>query len=130
MNPLAKLTIKSEADAERTNFGTLSRIEERGSVLILQAPPVDLQSEVVSTRALSCVALMFLIFTRYQPGGGGEKATILAYLTQPVVEGSANLMNCHQALRKWEKLYRRCRESSLRVPDPVLLVRALDTQAW
>ena len=75
------------------------------------------------------VAIMFLILTRYQPGGGSEKATILADLTQPHVEGNANLANSYAALCKWEKLHRRCRELNLQVPDPLLIVRASDTLA-
>ena len=64
----------------------LSRVEERASVLILQALPPD-----ISTRALSSVALLFLTMSRFQPGGSAEKATILAYLTQPTTEGPAQV---------------------------------------
>ena len=46
--PLQKLGIKSEAIDARQDFGPLARAEERGSILLLQALPSDLQSEAVS----------------------------------------------------------------------------------
>ena len=128
-DPITRLSLKAQAIAYQANQDYLSRVEERGSVLILQSLPKELQTEAISVRALSCVALLFMIFARYQPGGGAEKATILAFLTQPQVEGTPNLQNCHLTLRKWDKMYRRCKELGLQTPDPLLLVRALDILA-
>ena len=125
-DPLQRLSIKTEAVNHVHDFGSLSRVEERGSVLILQAMPTELQSEAVSTRALNCTALLFLTMSRFQPGGSAEKASILAFLTQPQTEGPAGVVANHTALRKWERLFRRCTELGLQIPDPSLLVRALD----
>ena len=122
-----RLTIKVEATTQSQDFGSLSRVEERGSVLLLQALPSELQTEVVSTRALNCAALLSLTMSRFQPGGSAEKATMLAYLTQPTTEGPMGIVANHAALRKWDRLFRRCKEPNLQVPDPSLLVRALDT---
>ena len=126
-DPLQKLGIKSEAIGFKMDYGGLSRIEERGSILLLQALPTELQSEAVSVRGLSSAALLFLTMTRYQPGGSSEKSMILSYLTQPYLEGPNNIANNHAALRKWERLYRRGSELGLQSPDPILLVRGLDT---
>ena len=98
-----------------------------GSILLLQALPSELQTEAVSVRGLSSSALLFLAMTRYQPGGSSEKSMILSYLTQPHVEGSSSLSSNHAALRKWDRLFRRGRELRLQSPDPILLVRGLDT---
>ena len=126
-DPLERLEIKSRAIAVTRDWGGLALVEERAAVLLLQAIPADLQSEAVSVRALSTVSLLFLIYSRFQPGGSSEKASILAYLTQPSVEGSPGVVSNHAALRKWERLYRRCVELGLSPPDPTLLVRALDS---
>ena len=80
----------------------------------------------MSTRALNCASLLFLTMSRFQPGGSAEKATILAFLTQPTTEGPTGVVANHTALRKWEGLFRRCKELRLQIPDPSLLVRALD----
>ena len=126
-DPLQRLGIKSEAISHHQDYGSLSRVEERGSVLVLQALPGELQSEAVSTRALNCASLLFLTMSRFQPGGSAEKASILAYLTQPQTEGPVGVVTNHAALRKWERLFRRCKELGLQIPDPSLLVRGLDT---
>ena len=67
-----------------------------------------------------------MIMTRFQPGGGSEKAHILAYLTQPTNE-LGGIAGSHAALRRWERLYRRCKELKLQPPDPTLLLRALES---
>ena len=126
-DPLERLEIKSRAIAVVRDWGGLALVEERAAVLLLQAIPADLQSEAVSVRALSTVSLLFLIYSRFQPGGSSEKASILAFLTQPSVEGSQGVVSNHAALRKWVRLYRRCVELGLSPPDPTLLVRALDS---
>ena len=125
---LRRLTIKSDVVAQGAllEYGSLRRVEERGSVLVLQALPPALQSEAVSVRALGTVPLLFLAMTKYQPGGTGEKSAILSFLTQPQLEGGNGVQSNHAALRKWERLYRRCVELGLAPPDPTLLVRALD----
>ena len=125
-DPLQKLSIKWEAIEAKMDFGPLARVEERASILILQALPVDLQSEAVSIRGLASSALIFLVMSRYQPGGSSEKSMMLSYLTQPYVEGTSNVLSHHGALRKWDRLYRRGQELGLQSPDPILLVRALD----
>ena len=125
-DPIQRLAIKTEAVSYAWDHGSLARVEERGSVLLLQALPQDLQNEAISTRALSASALIFLTMSRYQPGGTAEKSTILAYLTQPSLEGPPGIIANHTALRKWERLFRRCRELGLQARDPSLLVRALD----
>ena len=126
-DPIQRLAIKTEATSYVWDHGPLARVEERGSILLLQALPQDLQTEAVSTRALGASALVLLTMSRYQPGGTAQKSTILAYLTQPSVEGSPGIVSNHAALRKWERLFRRCRELGLQAPDPSLLVRALDS---
>ena len=125
---LQRLAIKSDVVAQGATleYGHLRRVEERGSVLVLQAFPPTLQSEAVSVRALGTVSLLFLAMTKYQPGGTGEKSAILSFLTQPQLEGGNGVQSNHAALRKWERLYRRCVELGLAPPDPTLLVRALD----
>ena len=125
-DPLRKLSIKTQAVEARVDYGLLARIEERGSILLLQALPSDLQTEAVSVRGLSSQALLFLTMSRYQPGGSSEKSMILSFLTQPYVEGQNSLSSNHAALRKWDRLYRRGRELGLQSPDPILLVKGPD----
>ena len=66
-DPLQKLGIKTQAVGVKGDYGSLPRVEERGSILLLQALPPDLQTEAVSVRGLSSSALLFLTMTRFQP---------------------------------------------------------------
>ena len=126
-DPLQRLTIRSEVIGLSHDYGVMSRVEERSAVLLLQSLPQELQSEAVSVRALSSVAVLFMVMCRFQPGGGSEKEMILSFLTQPTTEGPPGIIANHSALRKWERLLRRCTELGVQVPDATLLVRALDS---
>ena len=126
-DPLQKPSIKCQAIEARTDYGPLARVEERASILLLQSLPADLQAEAVSVRGLASSALIFLVMSRYQPGGSSEKSMILSFLTQPHVDGQSNVLSHHAALRKWDRLYRRGKELGLQSPDPILLVRGLDS---
>ena len=57
---LQRLAIKSDVVAQGAmlEYGHLRRVEERGSVLVLQALPPTLQSEAVSVRALGTESLL------------------------------------------------------------------------
>ena len=57
--PMGRLAVKARAASYSVDFGPSARVEERASVLLLQALPEDLQTEAVSIRALSCVSLLF-----------------------------------------------------------------------
>ena len=106
-----------EAIEARTDYGPLARVEERASILLLQSLPADLQTEAVSVRGLASSALIFLLMSRYQPGGSSEKSMILSFLTQPHVDGQSNVLSHHAALRKLDRLYRRGKELGLQSPD-------------
>ena len=71
--------------------------------------------------------LLVLAMSCFQPGGSAEKASILAYLTQPHTDGPSGVVSNQMALRKWERLFHRCKELGLQIPDLSLLIRGLDT---
>ena len=75
-------------------------------------------------RAVTVEAMIFLVHCAYQPGGAGEKAHLLQFLTSPDV--GSGLDGTLQLARKWVRLLRRGRELQLVLPDPSLLCRGLD----
>ena len=96
------------------------RVEQRGQSMMLAALPEMLKAEVLANRATSTVEVLFLIFTRYQPGGLGERALLLRQL----VEGKqfATVGEMMEHLRGWKW--------SFRLPSqPTLLVGALEKKA-
>ena len=58
------------------------RVEQRGQSMMVAALPEMLKAEVLANRATSTVEVLFLIFTRYQPGGLGERALLLRQLVE------------------------------------------------
>ncbi|OLP91197.1 hypothetical protein AK812_SmicGene27151 [Symbiodinium microadriaticum] len=72
----------------------------------------------------SPVALLFRLYTMYQPGGESEKAYILQYLVTPPKAQTAVQMVA--TLRQWERMLLRADNLSIAKPDPSLLVRGLN----
>ena len=56
------------------------RIEQRGSVALLKAIPESIRAELVSQREVGSVSIIFKILRVYQPGGLGERTTLLRQL--------------------------------------------------
>jgi hypothetical protein len=59
-----------------------ARVEQRGQSMMVAALPEMLKAEVLANRATSTVEVLFFIFTRYQPGGLGERALLLRQLVE------------------------------------------------
>ena len=100
------------------------RIEQRGSVALLKAIPESLRTELVAQREVSSIGIMFKILRVYQPGGLGERTTLLKQLVDQKVP--ANLSEWMVALRAWRRWLTRVQELAIQPPDPVLLLATLD----
>lgn len=100
------------------------RIEQRGSVALLKAVPESLRSELVAQREVSSISIMFKVLKVYQPGGLGERTTLLKQLVDQKVP--AQLADWLSALRSWRRWLTRVHELGIQPPDPVLLLSTLD----
>ena len=105
-------------------MGTYSRVEARAVTMLLEILPEEIRSDIVSSRVITCVAVLFSIFNRYQPGGPTERAGLLTYLSQGQETGTA--MEAAQLLRQWRRWYQRAVELQASLRDPSLQVTALD----
>ena len=92
--------------------------------LLPDALPVWLQTELISNRQLDSTAIIFRVLTAFQPGGLSEKSAILDALTRSV-PGKA-FSDTLIALRTWNRLKQRAEELKATIPDPSILVVALD----
>ena len=101
-----------------------TRIEQRAQTMLLGAVSDSLRSEILSGRMTSCVEIMYKIFTRYQPGGLGEKALVLRQLTE--VKAPNTMGDTLEALRGWKRCLQRALELGVSTPDPTLLMSTLD----
>ena len=56
--------------------------------MLLAAAPETVRREVISTRKMQSVHILFLLMCRYQPGGVHEKTSLLRDLTESRVSTS------------------------------------------
>ena len=93
--------------------------------MLLQAMAETVRAEMVARSITrSPLALLFRLYTMYQPGGESEKAYILQYLVTPPKAQTAVEMVA--TLRQWERMLLRADNISIAKPDPSLLVRGLN----
>ena len=123
-SPLERLAIQAETLVTRFRGGRYARVDQRAVTLLLAAISSELKEDIVTQRLFSTPAIVFRILTRYQPGGGGEKQQLLSYLVGP--EGVTTFAEASKALRKWRRWLQRASELGLRMPDPSLLLKALE----
>ena len=55
--------------------------ERRMTSLLLQAVAEYIRAEAVAARKLSAAHLLFTLFVKFQPGGQGERMSLIRYLT-------------------------------------------------
>ena len=111
--------------AEDLEKGKFSRLSARTAEMLLQAMAETVRPEMVARSVTrSPVALLFRLYTMYQPGGESEKAYILQYLVTPPKAQTAVEMVA--TLRQWERMLVRADNLSIAKPDPSLLVRGLN----
>eukprot|EP00435_Cladocopium_sp_Y103_P005472 s1608_g1.t2 len=103
---------------------TWARLEQRGQSMLLGALPEGLKSEVLASRSTNTVEILYRIYTRYQPGGLGEKALLLRQLVDGKTPNSAS--EFLEQVRNWKRNLRRAQELNVATPDPTLLIGALD----
>ena len=92
--------------------------------MLLALLPTSSKGEILANRATSSAQVLFRIFTRYQPGGLGERAMLLRQLVDPRTPTS--MLEALEQLRAWKRYLRRAQELKIATPDATLLVGALE----
>ena len=112
--PLDRLGIKPNEHEDRYPVGTYCRVEARAVTLLLEVLPEELRADVVACRVITCVAVLFAVFKRFQPGGPSERAGLLSYLSQGQEAGTAT--EAAQLLRQWPGSLAPARRGASSVP--------------
>eukprot|EP00435_Cladocopium_sp_Y103_P030096 s34_g7.t1 len=123
-DPLNRLYIQPQVPMECTT-GWL-RIEQRGQSMLLCALPEGLKSEVLASRSTQTVQILYRTYTRYQPGGLGERALLLRQLVEGTGKPPTTVVELLDQLRGWKRSLKRAEELKVATPDPTLLIGALD----
>lgn len=125
-SPMDKLKVEASSPAE---FGRMPwlRVEQRAQVALLKALPEGLRQEVVSSRNIGSIPIVFHVLKLYQPGGLGERTMLLKQLVDQKVP--TQVQDWLQSLRAWRRWLVRVGELGIQAPDPVLLMSTLDRYA-
>lgn len=89
----------------------------------MSALPDSLREEVVSSKSVNALAKICKAMLQYQPGGLGERTSILHALESP--NEASSIGNAVTALRKWIRWKRRAQELNIGTPDAAILVHGL-----
>ena len=122
--PMARLQIKPKCQAVEKN-PTLQRTEQRGISLLVRAIPSSMRETIVAERLMTFTGILFTLLKNYQPGGRGERTTLLKELSNPKYGKSLN--DTATTLRSWRRFFRRTEEIGAVLPDPSVLLKALET---
>jgi hypothetical protein len=124
MTPIEKLTkeIKDHEEADKEEFAKVKSIIHE---MILKAIPKEIATEATQKRFEEPINLMLLIMIKYQPGSKREKEAILQQIGSP--EAGWNEEKAFSNLKIWKRKIDRAKELGLVIPDPAVLIVALDT---
>ena len=121
--PMERLRISPESVVVKMD-PTLHRTEQRGISLLLKAIPSTVKETVIAERLLSTTGILFTLLKNFQPGGSSERTLLLKELSEIKVGKSPN--DACAAVRSWRRFYTRTKEIEATVPDPIILLRALE----
>ncbi|CAE7765938.1 RE2 [Symbiodinium sp. CCMP2592] len=125
VSPLERLGIQAELEMYGTHMPQHILLEQRASILLLQAIPEVVKTDIVATRRMSPSQILFKLLTVYQPGGAHERGTMLHYLVSPT--SATSVQEAIKGVRQWVQWRSRLKELHAAEPDATLLVKGLDT---
>lgn len=99
------------------------RTEQSGTSLLLRAIPQDQQQSLIAAREMNSIAILYWLMVRFQPGGAGEKALLLAKLITSL-DATSDVETLTSSLRTW---FTRALEIRAIIPDGTLLLQALES---
>ena len=99
------------------------RLERRVASMLLSAVPDQQREELVAAKRLNVFSILCHLQLTYQPGGLGEKQTLLHNIESP--PEATSLGDAVLGLRRWMRWRKRAEELKATEPDPSVLVRAI-----
>ncbi|CAE7599592.1 GIP, partial [Symbiodinium sp. CCMP2456] len=125
-SPLDRIRIVPEVSAT-LGLAAYQRLEARAYQMLVRAVPEQIHQDLVASRHISTVALLYRVLCLFQPGGLAERQQLLQGLTAPpAVSSFADLSN---GLRRWFRWFGRCGRLGVQVPDASLLLHGVDQLA-
>ena len=98
--PLERLRLKVGSPQELSRW---PRTEQRAVTMLLAAIPEPLRKDLISSRKLKSIEIIYALLCRYQPGGVHEKTVLLKDITENRLSANAGIAEVLQALRVWRR---------------------------
>ena len=121
--PIQKLIMEFEAQDIEVNKD-YEKLRSVVTEMLLKALPKSLAAEAITKRLDNPLKILLMILIKYQPGGRKEKEAILHQITNPEV--CWNEEKTLEEIRTWNRRIARAKELKLVIPDPSVLLSALD----
>ena len=94
--------------------------------MLMDALDPVVKADLIARKANhSASHILFRLYTTYQPGGTGERNLVFSNLQNPQLIHDATARVA--ALRDWGRWYQRCMDFGMNLPDPMVLVGALNS---
>ena len=122
-SPLTRLSLKPRIP-ESLKDPKWARLERRVMTLLLGAMKRPAKEDAITHRITDVTSLLFRLHVLYQPGGTSERASVLKHLEGKL--GSEDIHECVTALRKWRRYLDRAESMHVTVPDPSILLGAVE----
>ena len=124
-SPIERLRVEPDDRPEITE-GKWGRVNARACAMLMDALDPVVKADVIARKANhSASHILFRLYTTYQPGGTGERNLVLSNLQNPQVIHDATAGVA--ALRDWGRWYQWCIDFGMNLPDPMVLVGALNS---
>ena len=124
-SPIERLRVEPDDRPEITE-GKWGRVNARACAMLTDALDPVVKADLIARKANhSASHILFRLYTTYQPGGTGERNLVLSNLQNPQVIHDATAGVA--ALRDWGRWYQRCIDFGMNLPDPMVLVGALNS---
>ena len=124
--PLGRLDMEySEEPEEKAKEYT--KVRSVIAEMLLKALPKDLSAEAITKRLEDPMKILLLVMIKYQPGGRREREALLNQITNP--ESCWTEEQALEAVRTWKRKIERAKELKLIIPDPSIMLAALDVIA-
>ena len=118
-SPLARLRIRVEEQVSPR----FQRLDQSASSTLLAALPDPVRRDIVAIRKVATQAILYKLFTIYQPGGNAERGNLLRSLTE--VKCGHSIRDTLSAIRMWRRWLCRAEELHIGILDSMVLIQAL-----
>ena len=120
--PLDRLRLRPPVPAEASKW---PRTEQRAVTMLLACLPEGVRRDLIASRRLSTVEIIYKLLITYQPGGPQERTVLLKDITEDRLGNSPSVQEVLNTLRMWRRNVNRANELKVTLPDTLVIVGVL-----